>query len=643
MHNLKPTYSQKRKVESGDGEADSLSTGFTAPLKQNTKYILAAAVAAILAPGYSSAQEVVSVSDWYNPNWGGGFNATFRCNVTEADTVNGPVGDWFVDLNYDGPGSITRGWTTQYNGTVTTGFIADDGGFAVTNHGAGFQPPLNAGDSFNIAVLAEDAGFNESDFNVQCIYGPGQTSVEEAPEAVPTVVSETDPANELDPAVPIDRPLVTIDRPVVLTVDGVEVNPDLLMGSTLTSDPTAVPGTTFSCGSQAYLTQGQQPSTYSLNLLSGDYTVAALEHSERVNNQPGNALGDALNALGFNMRDQYVYGWSFAHGEPARIHNDWSVEPLDGVNITRHNFDVGDVSTDGSKYYVYRSGGNAGLYSIGLDPDADDYLQMERIINGGRLRLEIADFAFNPLDSLIYAMDSDGILHQIDPDTGDSRELGDTGAGSGSAYGAAFFDGDGAFYASRNNDGAVFRIDIPGGIYTAQLFSMGPSTTSNDGFRCAEAPLIDVDDDSIDFGDAPESYGTYLSDNGARHGLLESPEVRLGASADGESEAYAFPLSDNDGTSSDEDGVQFVTNMVANRQAITMVHANAAGYLNVWVDTDQNGSFDAGEQLVTDRLLNEGRQPVYLAIPDNAVAGDTWARFRFSSYQGLQTLSLIHI
>ncbi len=406
-------------------------------------------------------------------------------------------------------------------------------------------------------------------------------------------------------------------------------------GSVLSQEfNTPVADSAFSeCSSKAYLTQGWTPSTYELNLVTGDYVVNAAGHNVRNSNAGEELVTSSINALGFNMADYYVYGWSYMHNEPARIHNDWTVEPLTGVNSTDSNFFVGDVSTQSSRYYVYRRGLNYGLYSIGLNPAEEDYLRMRRIVDGETLSLRIADFAFSPLDNLIYALESDGAFRQIDPQTGDSRLLGATGVSGG--FGAAYFDAEGTFYASRNSDGNIFRIKVPSGLYEAELFAAGPSSSANDGFRCASAPLVDQTNTNIDFGDAPPSYGTYLADNGARHGLLNNPEIHLGAKVDGESEAYAFPLSDNENKPGDEDGVQFVTSLVERKNAIAMVGASESGYLSVWVDVDQNGTFDSNEHLVVDRLLEPKKQAVYIPIPDGVVAGDTWARFRFSSVTGL--------
>ena len=47
------------------------------------------------------------------------------------------------------------------------------------------------------------------------------------------------------------------------------------------------------CPAKAFLTQGKQPSTYAVNLVTGDYNVVALSHGTL----------SPLNALGFNTHD----------------------------------------------------------------------------------------------------------------------------------------------------------------------------------------------------------------------------------------------------------------------------------------------------------------------------------------------------
>lgn len=136
-------------------------------------------------------------------------------------------------------------------------------------------------------------------------------------------------------------------------------------------------------------------------------------------------------------------------------------------------------------------------------------------------------------------------------------------------------------YISRSNDGAIFRIAVTSGIFDAELFAQGPSSNSNECSRCASAPVTTVVNTDIDFGDAPDSYGTSLANNGARHGLLSNPNLYFGSSVDGESDAYIYPLSDDEiGNGDDEDGIQMVSDVVERENAIAVITASAPGYLN---------------------------------------------------------------
>jgi len=375
------------------------------------------------------------------------------------------------------------------------------------------------------------------------------------------------------------------------------------------------------CPAKAFLTQGSVPKTYGVNLVTGDYTVIA-------NDMGVNA---AVNGIGFNPVDQYAYGWSYEHKRPARIHSDMSVEPLDVDDISPgQGFYVGDMHPSNNNYYVYRSGASYGLYRIDVNPESAGYLQMTKIIDGVSLSMAVADMAISPVDGMAYALNRNGSLYQFDLESGASQILTETGEKGG--YGASYFDLDGNFYASRNNDGAVFKIAIGNGDFSMQKFAYGPSSSINDGWRCAIAPLSDENETNIDFGDAPASYGTSLAENGARHGLEADPDLFLGTVVDGESDASGFPLSDDENSDiDDDDGVQFATSLVAGRNAIAVVEASKPGFLNGWIDLDRNGTFDSDEQVSYNDYLSPGKQKLYMFMPDDLVEGESWARFRISS------------
>ncbi|MBN1125211.1 MAG: hypothetical protein JXA82_09390 [Sedimentisphaerales bacterium] len=166
------------------------------------------------------------------------------------------------------------------------------------------------------------------------------------------------------------------------------------------------------------------------------------------------------------------------------------------------------------------------------------------------------------------------------------------------------------------------------------------------GYRYGETEdyLIDAPPGpDMDFGDAPEdptglppSYPTTLASNGARH--LFSPNIVLGASVDPEPNGQPTANADgddNDGND-DEDGVTFDTPLIAGANAQVTVIASVQGLLQCWIDYNADGDWaDAGEQVMTDVPVTSGANILPFTVPAGAVAGPTYARFRFSTAAGL--------
>ena len=98
-------------------------------------------------------------------------------------------------------------------------------------------------------------------------------------------------------------------------------------------------------------------------------------------------------------------------------------------------------------------------------------------------------------------------------------------------------------------------MSINGTSSSAEFFTYGPSSSSNDGARCALAPVEPTE--YTDFGDAPDSYQTTFAESGARHGMSD---LKLGSVIDGETDGSPYPLSDDssDGID-DDDGIQFLS------------------------------------------------------------------------------------
>lgn len=145
---------------------------------------------------------------------------------------------------------------------------------------------------------------------------------------------------------------------------------------------------------------------------------------------------------------------------------------------------------------------------------------------------------------------------------------------------------------------------------------------------------IDVVPVDFDFGDAPDSYGTTLAANGARH--LEGSTLWLGTGVDLELDGLPNGASGDDSTGiDDEDGVQIAPGLLAGAGAKIVVTASAAGRLDAWIDFNRNGVFDPNEKIANNVVVAAGANELNVNVPAVVSAGVTYARFRISSIGGL--------
>jgi hypothetical protein len=141
----------------------------------------------------------------------------------------------------------------------------------------------------------------------------------------------------------------------------------------------------------------------------------------------------------------------------------------------------------------------------------------------------------------------------------------------------------------------------------------------------------------VDFGDAPDpTYPTYLTNNGAFHYLATG--VWLGSVVDSETDGQPNGAATGDDLVglADEDGVIFATPLTPGLAATITVVASTNGNLDAWIDFGADGSWaQAGDQVFTNQPLVTGTNTFNVTVPVAAVAGNTYARFRFSTAGGL--------
>lgn len=140
----------------------------------------------------------------------------------------------------------------------------------------------------------------------------------------------------------------------------------------------------------------------------------------------------------------------------------------------------------------------------------------------------------------------------------------------------------------------------------------------------------------FDWGDAPDPpYPTLSASNGARH--MISP-LFLGALIDAEPDGLPSVNADGDDLDNldDEDGVVFSTALAPGCKAKIVVTASMPGLLDAWIDFNRNGTWEPAEQFCIARPLVAGPNVIKFIVPNWALPGVTYARFRLSSAGGLQ-------
>lgn len=375
------------------------------------------------------------------------------------------------------------------------------------------------------------------------------------------------------------------------------------------------------CPTEAFLIQDKLANLYGVQLATGFYEKSS----------PADWNQQKMNALAFSIHDQYLYAFNYYYGTIVRIGADFQVEPISLSNLPNKGFYVGDISVVENAYYLYRPGENFGLFRVSLDASSEDYLQMENVVSGTTLNLAIYDLAFHPDNGSAYTVDRWGNLWKIDVQAGTSVKL--SNVGESGTFGAVYFDVTGNLYISRNNDGNIFRINTNWDYPVAEFFAYGPSSSNNDGARCALAPIVSQDSPTTDFGDAPDSYGSSINNNGARHDVGDGT-LFLGENVLTEPNAYA-----DDGSGVDDnDGIQFVTGVEAGKTAIVDITSSADGFVNAWVDADKDGEFDVDEQVIVSEAVSAGSNIVAYDVPTWSETGSTWSRFRLSSEESLSPI-----
>ncbi len=319
--------------------------------------------------------------------------------------------------------------------------------------------------------------------------------------AIPSVV---DPTSVLGTASDLSSGSITTSVPV---------SPDSYTAYTFGSAAPVVSQPAFACAPGLSYVIGNR--TVNGELVSDGYVLDMVTGAATLGKSPliSGTTNLFVNAIGYNIVDNFIWGYRSGTDQLVRIGSDWSVEffPITGLPSTSLSIATGDVSPNGI-LYLYPSG-TSSLYKVDLNPASADYLKAIALPTTASTGI-INDWAFSPIDGNIYAFGTDRIMYRFNPTTGERTTLGAvTGAGiegQTGSFGTAFFDADGNMFVGNNGSGEIFRIAVPhSGNLTATLFSTA-NVTPGDGARCANAVIAQppvADDDTV------KSYGDPITIN----------------------------------------------------------------------------------------------------------------------------------
>ncbi|WML92207.1 GEVED domain-containing protein [Thiothrix lacustris] len=199
-----------------------------------------------------------------------------------------------------------------------------------------------------------------------------------------------------------------------------------------------------------------------------------------------------------------------------------------------------------------------------------------------------------------------------------------------------------------------WTVNVPADAVTTPTFArfrwsttagLDATTAASDGE--IEDYAVTILPTSYDYGDAPSDlsstdpaliniYNVLDADGAAKHTI--NPAVHMGASIDAETDGQPNAAASGDG--SDDDGVTFPTfpdgkSVLYVEQANTLtVNVSTAGYLNAWIDWNENGVWDASDNIASDKAVVAGNNTLTITLPNTTTQGSKYARFRFCTTAG---------
>ncbi|MGB0847190.1 MAG: DUF6923 family protein, partial [Thiolinea sp.] len=382
----------------------------------------------------------------------------------------------------------------------------------------------------------------------------------------------------------------------------------------LTIEPGVSSLTPLSCDTTLYQSHTNN-ALRRLDFDNGDYVV--------VNDDNANVYP---NGVGYNRLDHYAY--AIKNGMLIRIGANGATEEAGAITGAAIDDETaGDMDASGN-LWTGTADGSGNIYRINVTTRVATLLNFPG--SGGTSGGDYIYFA-----DKLYQVGS-GVLTTWDLTAGTRSQKNLTGPlALAGTFGALWIDIQGRIYGHNNADDAIYQIvDYDTAAPRAVLIANVATIGTNDGFNCPVIPAI-----FADWGDAPDTYQTLRTSNGPAH--IYNPAIFLGTGVSEDINGFKEGSDDNGNATDDDldDGVTLPVLKPGQPATIAVNVSGANAYLQGWIDWNADGDFaDSGEQIAVDLQLASGSAGtinIPLTVPVNAVTGQAFARFRWSTDIGL--------
>lgn len=515
-----------------------------------------------------------------NPVSGGISNGTGTGTITNDDSAT-------LTLSGGTAKAETNGGTVAYTFTATLN-AAVQGGFQVaytTNNGT--------------ATAGSDYIDNDGSLTFAGTAGESKTI---------TVLVNGDILVELDETFTVALGAISGTTPTQLAAISTAGSPQT---GTITNDDAAV----VSIAANVSQVETTTPQNFSVTL-SNPVDVAVTVQFTTANGTATTADNDYTGIAGQTLT--FAAGTTTAQTVPVTIISDTKVEADEVYNVS-----IGTLNSGGRNVSLGTSSGTGTI----LNDDAAIVTLSGGIAqnegNSGTTAYVFTATLNNAVQGGVVATyaTNDGTATTADNDyTDNDGTLIFAGTAGETKTFTVLVNGDNKVEANETFQTALTNLAVTGGVNPVNVSTSGSPQTAT------------ILNDEVDYGDAPDTYGTLLASNGARHATVLG--FRLGAGIDGENDGQ--PSANATGDGADEDGVTLPNPLVTSTTANVTVNASSAGRLDGWVDFNNNGSWaDAGENVFNNVAVAAGNNSLSFLVPNGATPSNTFARFRLSSAGGL--------